>query len=136
MIFLDANFIIDLFVDTEDNHEKAVQIYKKIRDKQLIISNSIILEVMTVLNMKLKVSKEILNKSYNRLNGGKFKIVEDVPLYNETMERMVSYLPQRLPFWDCLYIELMEQLGIEKIATFDKHFNNKGIEVIGKHYIK
>ncbi|KZX11795.1 PIN domain-containing protein [Methanobrevibacter filiformis] len=80
MIFLDANFVIDLFVDTEDNHEKAVKIYKKIKDKQLIISNSVILEVMTVLNIKLKVSKEILGKSYSRLNGGKFKIIEDVPL--------------------------------------------------------
>jgi predicted nucleic acid-binding protein len=132
MIFLDANFVIDLLVDTEDNHEKTVKIYKEIKDKQLIISNSVILEVMTVLNIKLKVSKEILEKSYNRLNGGKFKIVEDVPIYNETMERMLEYLPQRLPFWDCLYIELMEQLGIEKIATFDKHFQNKGIEVIGQ----
>ncbi|KZX11803.1 type II toxin-antitoxin system VapC family toxin [Methanobrevibacter filiformis] len=132
MIFLDANFIIDLFVDTEDNHEKAVKIYKQIKDKQLIISNSVILEVMTVLNIKLKVSKEILERSYSRLNGGKFKIVEDVSIYDETIERMVSYFPQRLPFWDCLYIELMEHLGIEKIATFDKHFRNKGIEVIGK----
>ncbi|KZX15808.1 tRNA(fMet)-specific endonuclease VapC [Methanobrevibacter cuticularis] len=132
MIFLDVNFVIDLFVDTEDNHEKAVKIYNKIKDKQLIISNSVILEVMTVLNIKLKVSKEILEKSYIRLNGGKFKIFEDVPLYNETMERMLEYLPQRLPFWDCLYIELMEQLGIEKIATSNKHFKNKGIEVIGQ----
>jgi predicted nucleic acid-binding protein len=132
MIFLDANFIIDLFVDTEDNHEKAVKIYKKIKNKQLIISNSVILEVITVLNIKLKVSKEILEKSYSRLNGGKFNIVEDVPLYNGAMERVVSYFPQRLPFWDCLYLELMEQLEIEKIATFDKHFKNKGVEIIGQ----
>ncbi|KZX12262.1 type II toxin-antitoxin system VapC family toxin [Methanobrevibacter curvatus] len=132
MIFLDANFIIDLFVDTEDNHEKAVKIYKKIKNKQLIISNSVILEVITVLNIKLKVSKETLEKSYSRLNGGKFNIVEDVPLYNEAMERVVSYFPQRLPFWDCLYLELMEQLEIEKIATFDKHFKNKGVEIIGQ----
>lgn len=130
MIFLDANFIIDLFVDTED-HQKAVRIYEKIKDEQLIISNSIILEVMTVLNIKLKVSKAMLEKSYMRLNGGKFKIIEDLPLYNEAIERMANYLPERLPFFDCLYLELMEQLGIAKIVTFDKHFNNKGIKVIG-----
>jgi predicted nucleic acid-binding protein len=130
MIFLDANFIIDLFVDTKNNHKKAVKIYEKIKDKQLIISNSIILEVITVLNIKLKVSKEILEKSYIRLHGGKFKILEDIPLYDETIERMVNYIPERLPFFDCLYLEIMEQLGITKIATFDKHFNNKGIEVI------
>lgn len=43
---------------------------------------------------------------------------------------MTSYLPERLPFFDCLYIELMKQLEIKKIATFDKHFNNKEIKVI------
>jgi len=37
----------------------------------------------------------------------------------------MNYLPERLPFFDCLYIELMGQLGIEKIATFDTHFDNK-----------
>ena len=121
MIFLDANFIIDLFVDTEDNHKKAVKIYEKIKDNELIISNSIIMEVMTVLNIKLKVSKELLENIYNMLNSGKFGIVEDITLYDDTNERMISYLPRRLPFFDCLYIELMEQLGIEKIATFDKH---------------
>jgi hypothetical protein len=73
---------------------------------------------------------QILEKSYIRLNGGKFKIIEDIPLYDDAMKRQISYLPERIPFFDCLYLELMEQLKITKIATFDKHFNNKGIEVI------
>ncbi|MCL2156690.1 MAG: type II toxin-antitoxin system VapC family toxin [Methanobrevibacter sp.] len=125
MIFLDANFIIDLFVNTNDHHEKALKIWDKIKNKELIIANSIILEVMTVLNIKLKVSKEILEKSYIRLNGGKFKIIEDTSLYDDALKRQISYLPERIPFFDCLYIELMEQLGIAEIATFDKHFDNK-----------
>lgn len=130
MIFLDANFIIDLFVDNSNNHKKALNIWRKIKNEDLIISNSIILEVMTVLNIKLKVSKEILEKSYLKLNSGKFKIVEDIQLYNNTIKRQIQYLPERLPFFDCLYLELIEQLEIKKIVTFDKHFNNKGIKVI------
>ena len=47
------------------------------------------------------------------------------------MKKLLDYLPQRMPLFDCLYIELIEQLGISKIAIFDKHFNNKGVEVIG-----
>jgi predicted nucleic acid-binding protein len=43
---------------------------------------------------------------------------------------MLDYLPERIPFFDCLYIELMQELEISKIVTFDEHFNNKGIEVI------
>jgi predicted nucleic acid-binding protein len=79
---------------------------------------------MTVLNIKLKVEKEVLEKTYIRLNKGKFGIVEDINLYNDTMERMIKYLPERVSFFDCLYIEISKQLGIEEIVTFDKHFNN------------
>ncbi|MDR3063527.1 MAG: type II toxin-antitoxin system VapC family toxin [Methanobrevibacter sp.] len=105
-------------------------IWDKINHENIVISNSIILEVMTVLNIKLKVSKELLEKIYIKLNSGKFGIVEDINSYNGTMERMINYLPERLPFFDCLCIELMEQLEISKLVTFDKHFINKGIEII------
>jgi len=130
MIFLDANFLMAFFIETEKHHETANNIYEKIKDKQLIISNSIILEVMTVANIKIKVSKEKLREIYISLNSGLFEIIEDIKIYDDTIERQINYHPQRLSFYDCLYIELMEQLGIEKIVTFDKDFNNKGIEVI------
>ena len=132
MIFLDADFLISFFIDSEDNHEKATQIYEKIGNEELVISNSIILEVMTVSNIKIKVSKEKLKEIYISLNSGLFDIIEDIKIYDDALERQINYHPQRLPFFDCLYIELMEQLGIEKIVTFDKDFDNKGIKVIRK----
>jgi predicted nucleic acid-binding protein len=125
MIFLDANFLIAFFVETEDQHEIATKIYEKIKDKQLIISNSIILEVMTVSNIKIKVSKEKLKEIYINLNSGLFHIIEDIKIYDDTMERQINYHPQRLPFFDCLYIELMKQLEIKEIVSFDEHFDNK-----------
>ena len=132
MIFLDADFLMSLLISTEKHHHKAIKIYEKIKKERLIISNSIILEVMTVSNIKIKVSSEKLKEIYICLNSDSFEVFEDIEIYDDTMERQFSYHPQRLPFFDCLYIELMEQLGIEKIVTFDKHFNNKGIEVVGK----
>ena len=125
MIFLDANFLMSLFIKTEKHHDIATEIYEKIKNQPLIISNSIILEVMTVSNIKIKVSKEMLEDIYINLNSDPFEIFEDIELYDDTVERQINYLPERIPFFDCLYIELMEQLGIKKIATFDKHFDNK-----------
>jgi predicted nucleic-acid-binding protein len=130
MIFLDANYLIALFVDDHKFYKRANEIHKEIKDQELIISNSIILEVMTVLNITLKVSKEKLEEAYNTLNSGRYGIVEDLTFYDDTMKRMINYLPDRLPFFDCLYIEIMEQIEIKQILTFDKHFNNKEIEII------
>ena len=131
MIFLDANFLMSLFIKTEKHHDIATKIYEKIKEERLIISNSIILEIITVSNTKIKVSPEKLKEIYIILNSDLFEIFEDIAIYDDTMERLLNYHPERLPFFDCLYMELMEQLGIKKIVTFDKHFNNKEIEVIG-----
>ena len=125
MIFLDANYIIALFTNKHKFNKKANEIYEEIKDTELIITNSTILEVMTVLNIKIKVSKEVLETAYEKLNSGRFKIIEDIELYDDTMKRMINYYPERLPFFDCLYMALMEELEIKEIATFDKHFDNK-----------
>ena len=125
MIFLDANFIMSLFINNLEQHKTATKIYEEIKNQHLIISNSIILEVMTVSNIKIKVSKEKLEEIYNKLNSGAFEIIEDITLYDDTLKRQINYCPERLPFFDCLYLEVMKQLRITKIATFDKHFDNK-----------
>ena len=127
MIFLDTNYIIALFIKEHDFHERAVEIFEKIKNRELIISNSIILEVMTVLNIRLKVHKDILEDVFSNLNSDMFEIIEDIGLYYDTMQRMISYYPERLPFFDCLYIELMNQMGIVELVSFDGHFDNKGI---------
>jgi len=125
MIFLDANYILTLLIPTLKQHKRAVKIYEQIKDQRLIISNSIILEVMTVSNIKIKVSKEKLEEIYYKLNSGAFEIIEDITLYDDAIKRQMDYHPERLPFFDCLYLEVMTQLGITKIATFDRHFDKK-----------
>ncbi|WP_225370209.1 PIN domain-containing protein [Methanobrevibacter arboriphilus] len=47
------------------------------------------------------------------------------------MKKILKYNDKNLSLFDCIYMAVIEELGIKKIATFDKHFNNKdGIEVI------
>ena len=130
MIFLDANYLLSLYIETETEHNIALDIWDKIKHEELVISNSVILEIITISNIKIKLEKEKIEGIYNNLNSGRFKIVEDVSFQKNSMKKLLNYLPQRISLFDCLYIELMEQLGITKIATFDKHFNNKGIEII------
>jgi predicted nucleic acid-binding protein len=41
------------------------------------------------------------------------------------MEHLTNYYPERIPLFDCVYISLMEELGIKEITSFDEHFDNK-----------
>lgn len=55
MIFLDANFLINLYVETSNEHERANEIYNLIENEEKIISNLVIMEVITIMNIKLKL---------------------------------------------------------------------------------
>ncbi|KZX14464.1 type II toxin-antitoxin system VapC family toxin [Methanobrevibacter filiformis] len=123
MIFLDASFIINFFVDKVSFHERAVELMESIKNEEKIISNLVITEVVTVLNIKLKVNKELTKTVYEYMNK-KFEIVEDSYIYDESFKKVMKY-KDRLSFFDCAYIALMEDLEIKEIVSFDKDFNNK-----------
>jgi predicted nucleic acid-binding protein len=50
-------------------------------------------------------------------------VANDHDYHNKAMEYMNLYYPERITFFDCVYMALMEDLGIEEIATFDTHFD-------------
>jgi predicted nucleic acid-binding protein len=51
MIFLDANFLINLYVKSNKNHERAKEIFKLIEKREKVISNLVIIEVITVMSV-------------------------------------------------------------------------------------
>ena len=93
-------------------------------NKKMVISYSVINEVINVLNVKLKLDKETVNYAYDFMNN-ELIIINDIPYFNDTMKFINDVYPKRIPFFDCLYMTIMKKLGITEIATFDKHFDNK-----------
>ncbi len=121
MIFLDASYLISLISNEHENHERAKDIFhNQIHDKEKIISKLVIAEVIIVLDKKLKVSKELLEKAYTSLNED-FTIIDDYPFFDDAMEHVLKQ--EGLGFFDCMYITIMKVLEIEEIATFDRDFN-------------
>ncbi len=130
MIFLDANYVISLFIEGHEFHERAKKIDESLIGKEQIISRLVISEVITVLNMKLKASNEVIERAYHQMNNY-YEVIEDHYFYDKGFEKILKYNDKNLSLFDCIYMAVIEELGIKKIATFDKHFNNKdGIEVI------
>jgi len=119
MIFLDANYLVSYYIDTEDYHKRALEIAKDIAEKEKIISRSIIAETINVLNNKLKMDKKTIEVTYKKLIED-YTLIEDNYFYNKAIKKAIAH-EKRLPFFDFLYMALMEELEIEEIATFDKH---------------
>ena len=134
MIFLDANFFINFYVETNDNHKRAKEIMKLIKNKEKIISKLVIMEVITVLNIRLKQDSELISKVYKELNQD-YKILIDNDFYDKGFNILVKELNEnndRVPLFDCVYMALMRKLGIKEIVSFDEHFDNKE-EIIRVH---
>ncbi|MDR0911274.1 MAG: PIN domain-containing protein [Methanobrevibacter sp.] len=128
MIFFDTNFIVALYVNKLNNgekhkdHDRAIQIWDDLKnEKEKFISNLIIIEVMNVLNIKLKQNNDLLKKVYYAMYDD-FKILDDTFLYNSGFKKLLKF-KKRLSINDCIYMSLMEELGINKIVSFDTHFD-------------
>jgi len=128
MIFLDASYLVSLIFEGHDKHEKAKELYEKMDNKEKIISKLVITEVITVLDKKLKVSKELIKHAYTYLNED-FNIIDDYVFFDSAMEQVLKQ--KHLGFFDCMYIFIMKKLEIEELATFDKDFNKiKWIKIV------
>ncbi|KZX17535.1 tRNA(fMet)-specific endonuclease VapC [Methanobrevibacter cuticularis] len=126
MIFLDANFLINFYVKTNKDYERANELMEEMKNKERIISNLVIMEVITVMNVKLKQDHYLVSKVYKELNEN-YKVIIDNDFYGNGFEILTKQMKKnkrRIPLFDSVYIALMRELGIKKIATFDNHFDN------------
>lgn len=119
MYFLDTTFIVALFVSNDDWHSQAVEVYKKIKNKKLIISRLVIAEAVTVLKNKLE-TKDILEIYRNFPNF--FHIIEDSAFYDEAMAEFIKY-DSTISFFDAMYVAIMKKEGIDEIVSFDSDFD-------------
>lgn len=62
-LFIDANFIIALFRDSDTNHKKAVNNKKILLENDCYVSNGIINEIITIMMMRTK-NIELTKKAY------------------------------------------------------------------------
>jgi len=119
MIFLDTNFIITYYLKNDKYHDRAVKIWKTLEDREMIISRTIIVEVFNILNTRLKENIELSKKVYKFILDK--PIVLDDHFYHDKAFKLMSEFyndSKRVQFADCIYMTLMKQLEINKIARF------------------
>jgi len=129
MIFLDTNFLVSFFIEEETDHERAIKLMESIKNEEKIISKLIIAETINLLNKKLKVNKDRIGIIYEELKKD-YTIIEDSFVFDEAVKKTIEY-NKRLPFFDFVFMSVMEELKIKEIVSFDGHFDlNKNIKRI------
>ena len=128
MIFVDSTFFT-AFVNNKDLwYEDSLRVAKKIENERKIVSNLIISESIT--NISKLLGGKIGKKVYYNIKDNYIIFEENRQIYDNTIHTLLHY-DGTLSYADCLSLEIMRELKINKIASFDKDFDKvKGIKRI------
>ena len=123
--FVDSSFIVSLFKETDSNHEIAKEHISIIDNNECYITNSILLEVITVL-MKRTKDNSIVKLAYAYLLDN-FIIVDEYNIKhynNEVMDLFLKYSNHnfKVSFVDCSSIIISDYYHLDCVVSFDKGF--------------
>lgn len=124
--FLDTSFILALVLDSDSNHQKAVDL-KKILNEKCYINNNVLNEVLTLTGRKLNIeyAKELY---YNLIDSFELLNEYDIPNYtSETFKIFEANIgtnskKTKLSFTDSSIILTMKEHNIKNLVSFDNEF--------------
>lgn len=127
MILIDSSFFIAIFNKSDQWHKRALELFDIIENEERIIADVVILESVTLIGFISKGKK--VKTLYDNLKDN-YRIIETTNLYDEAMISHLHY-DGALSLFDLLQIEIMKNLKINKIVSFDSDFDKvKGIRRI------
>jgi predicted nucleic acid-binding protein len=124
---LDSSYIVSLVVDTENDHERALELFEKLDGKELVITNAILTETINLLLKRLNKNTKAILEVYETITSD-FKIIyENKELTERAMQTLMRH-KAKFGLADALSIEVMKDLNMHEIFSFDDDFDNeKGI---------
>jgi len=121
MIYIDASFYLALLNSKDSNHQKAKNLAQKHSAKQLVTSQIIIGETLTVGSMR--INKDLTLKFVDQIYNSSTQIVLESPKLVEQAYDYFSLVPSKNISWaDCFSFAVINQLKINEVLTFDKDF--------------
>lgn len=129
-IFIDTSAII-AFIDADDEfHDEALKIYSTLLNERrhIFTSNYILLETIVILNNRIGIDAvRLFNNDIIPI----FKVhFVDETLQNLCINNLIIANRKNVSLVDYTSFEIMKQLNINKVFTFDCHFKEMGFEII------
>ena|SRR3989338_4892280 len=132
-IFLDSSFVIAAEVETDQNHEKAAGILNDISSGiygNAIISDYIFSEIVTVTFLRTKELAKAVFAGENLKKSTKIVKIDE-SIFELAWKIFQSQNKTKFSFTDCTILAVMNEKGVNYLATFDEDFNHiKGVSIV------
>jgi len=131
MIFVDADALIGLRVKEDAHYNAAKQILNDLEEKGETLATSwqVVNEVATKL--------AYFDKKKNALDFLKWLFKSDVEvvyvdnrLAKKAVKKFKDQRSKRVSLTDCTNMVIAEEMGVKQIFSFDKHYEQNGLELL------
>lgn len=126
-VFLDTCVFVAAKLEKDKDHQKAVKILENALKNdfgKIYTSDYIFDETVTLLLMRTKTNKIIRDFGNSILSSPNIEIIKiDDNLFEKAWQEFGKYKDKLLSFTDCTTIAIIMEFKIDKIISFDNHFD-------------
>jgi uncharacterized protein len=131
-IFVDTSYWIALIHETDDLHNRAVAIDKKLTNVQLITSDMVLTEL---LNEFSKLGRHLRKLAADWVHGLRsrddVKIVPQTSAqFTEALHIYETFIDKEWSLTDCASYLIMKERKITEALSHDHHFKQMGVNVL------
>jgi len=131
-VFVDTSAFVSLWDDKDSNRIKAINLQVKLEKLgvEIYTSSDVIGETLTVISKKIG-KKQAIEFADRIFKSGVCMIFIDRFLHLETIEFFKKIKSKNISYTDCSSIIAMKNNKIQTAFSFDEHFKNMGVKLLG-----
>lgn len=130
MIFIDTGAFIARFIRNDQYHARAITLWNGLRREQLLTTNLIITETLTLLARQVGTEYAI-EKAHLIYQASGIRVLRpDEDDEVKALDWLHKYRDQQLSFTDCVSFAVMKRHKIKRYFGFDGHFQLDGFHDI------
>jgi uncharacterized protein len=132
MIFIDTGAFLARYIEADQYHTQAREVWARIKNTPLFTTNHIVDETLTLLARKTSHAFA-LGRAGNFYSSRELQIVFTTRAdEEEALEYFKKFADQAPSFTDCISFAVMKRRSLKKVFSFDQHFAIAGFEVLPK----
>jgi predicted nucleic acid-binding protein len=130
--FVDTQYFIATFQESDQWHEKAVELESQIGGYNFVTTDSVLTEVLNYFSAYGNIARrEITALVTDVLADENFQVIEQTrDVFLKGLKLYESRLDKGYSLTDCISMNVCRELNINEILTHDHHFEQEGLKIL------
>jgi len=130
--FVDTQYFAAFFQESDQWHERAVELESQIGGYNFVTTDSVLSEVLNYFSGYGSITRrEIAALVADVLADENFQVIEQTrDVFLNALELYESRLDKGYSLTDCISMNVCREFGITEILTHDHHFEQEGFKIL------